>query len=152
LESSLEFVLPKLEHWGYWVVFIMTFLETSAFVGLVVPGEVTLLIAGLLAAQGLLYLPALIVVAAIGAILGDNVGYTIGRYGGVKFLNRYGRYFFFKEQYLKATEQYFLRHGGKTILFGRFVGFLRSFAPLVAGISRMPYRSFLFYDILGGVV
>ena len=152
LDNFLNSNLPELGYWAYCVVFLMTFLEASAFVGLLVPGEVTLLIAGLLVSRGLFNLPALIVVAAIGAILGDSAGYFIGRYGGLRFIRRYGRYFFFKEEYLEITQKYFLRHGGKTILFGRFIGVLRSLAPVVAGISRMPYGSFLLYNITGGIL
>ena len=143
-----------LHQWGYWaygLVFVMTFLETSAFVGLLAPGEVTLLIAGLLASQGAFSLSALIAVSSAGAILGDTSGYAIGRFGGTRFLRRFGRHFFFREAYLEAAERYFRRHGGKTILFGRFVGVLRSFAPVAAGISRMPYRTFLFYNVIGGI-
>lgn len=130
----------------------MTFLETSAFVGLVVPGEVTLLIAGLLASQGILHLWGLAIAASVGAILGDSAGYWIGRYGGLKVLRRYGKYFFFKEKYLETTQQYFETHGGKTVLFGRFVGVVRAFGPMVAGISRMPYGKFLAYDIVGAIL
>lgn len=130
----------------------MTFLETSAFVGLLVPGEVTLLIAGLLAFQGVVHLWGLVVAASVGAIMGDSAGYWIGRLGGLRVLRRYGRYFFFKESYLTATQRYFQVHGGKTVLFGRFIGVVRAFGPMVAGISRMPYGRFLVYDILGAVL
>lgn len=130
----------------------MTFLETSAFVGLLVPGEVTLLIAGLLASQGMLELWGLMIAASIGAVLGDSAGYWIGRSGGVKVLRRYGKYFFFKEKYLDTTESYFKAHGGKTVLFGRFVGVVRAFGPVVAGISRMPYGRFLAYDVIGAIL
>lgn len=130
----------------------MTFLETSAFVGLLVPGEVTLLIAGLLASQGMLELWGLMMAAATGAILGDSAGYWIGRAGGIKVIRRYGKYFFFKEKYLKTTEGYFKAHGGKTVLFGRFIGVVRAFGPVVAGISRMPYGRFLAYDVAGAIL
>jgi len=152
LNDFINLTLPELGDWVYWIVFAMTFLETSAFVGLMVPGEVTLLIAGLLASQGMLHLWGLIIIASIGAILGDSAGYWIGRSGGVKVLRRYGRYFLFKEKYLDTTEKYFQAHGGKTVLFGRFVGVVRSFGPVVAGISRMPYGTFLLYDIIGAIL
>lgn len=138
--------------WGYWVVLLMTFLETSAFVGLIVPGEVTLLIAGWFASRGILQMPWLLAAAWLGAILGDSAGYAIGRYGGVRFLRRFGRYFFFRERYLETSYRYFRDHGGKTVIFGRFVGIIRAFGPVVAGISRMPYGRFLAYDIVGAVL
>ncbi|MHB1412947.1 MAG: DedA family protein [Thermoleophilia bacterium] len=103
----IESITPQLGNWGYLLVFVMTFLETSAFVGLVVPGEVTLLLAGLLASQGYFDLSALIALASAGAILGDSTGYAIGRYGGIKFLRRFGRFFFFRESYLETAERYF---------------------------------------------
>lgn len=138
--------------WGYWVVLLMTFLETSAFVGLIVPGEVTLLIAGWFASRGILQMPWLLAAAWLGAILGDSAGYAIGRYGGVRFLRRFGRYFLFRERYLETSYRYFRDHGGKTVIFGRFVGIIRAFGPVVAGISRMPYGRFLAYDIVGAVL
>lgn len=138
--------------WGYWLVLLMTFLETSAFVGLVVPGEVTLLIAGWFASRDVLDMPWLLAAAWLGAVLGDSTGYAIGRFGGVKFLRRFGRYFFFRERYLEASYRYFRSHGGKTVIFGRFVGIVRAFGPVVAGISHMPYGRFLAYDIVGALL
>ena len=115
------------------------------------PGDITLLVAGLLANQGTLNLGLLIVVASIGAICGDSAGYFIGRFGGLKFLRRYGRYFFFKESHLEKTQRYFDAHGGKTILFGRFVAVVKSVGPVAAGIGRMPYGTFLFYNVIGSI-
>ena len=152
MQSFIEKILPAIGIWGYWLVFVLTFLEASAFIGLLVPGEVTLLIAGLLASQGVFNLYILTAVAAVAAILGDTTGYAIGRYGGLRFLRRYGRYFFIKEHHLELARSYFKKHGGKTILLGRFVGILRSLAPVMAGISNMPYRSFAVYNVIGGIV
>lgn len=152
MEDIRDFILPHLHYWGYWLVFAITFLENSAFVGLVMPGDVTLLVAGLLASEGTLNLGYLIGVAAGGAILGDSAGYFIGRYGGLKFLRRYGRYFFFRESYLEKAQGYFNTHGGKTILFGRFVMVVKSLTPVAAGISRMPYGIFLVYNVIGSVL
>ncbi len=152
MQNFIEKILPDIGIWGYWLVFLLTFLEASAFVGLLVPGEVTLLIAGLLASQGVFNLYILIVLAAAAAILGDTAGYTIGKYGGLRFLRRYGRYFFIKEHHLELARRYFKKHGGKTILLGRFVGILRSLAPVMAGISNMPYHLFAIYNVIGGIV
>lgn len=148
----MDIILPKLEYWGYWIVLAVTFLENSAFVGLIMPGDVTLLVAGLLAAQGTLDLWWLILIASIGAICGDSTGYFIGRYGGLKFIRRFGRYFFFKESHLEKTQRYFDTHGGKTILFGRFVAVVKSLGPVAAGIGRMPYGTFLFYNVIGSIL
>lgn len=152
LENIIDFILTQLHYWGYWVVFAVTFLENSAFVGLVMPGDVTLLVAGLLSSQGTLNLGYLIIIAAGGAILGDSAGYFIGRYGGLRFLRRFGRYFLFKDKYLERAQSYFLIHGGKTILIGRFIMVVKSLAPVVAGISRMPYGIFLLYNVIGSVL
>lgn len=130
----------------------MTFLENSAFIGLIMPGDVTLLVAGLLASQGRLSLMWLIVLGSIGAILGDSTGYAVGRFGGVNFLRRYGRFFFFRERYLEKAQRYFDVHGGKTILIGRFVAVVKSLGPVAAGIGRMPYKTFLAYNVAGSIL
>jgi len=130
----------------------MTFLENSAFIGLILPGDVTLLVAGLLASQGRLSLAWLIVLASIGAILGDSAGYAVGRFGGINFLRRYGRFFFFRERYLEKAQRYFDVHGGKTILIGRFVAVVKSLGPVAAGIGRMPYKTFLAYNVAGSIL
>lgn len=130
----------------------MTFLETSAFVGLIAPGEVTLLIAGLLASQGIVHIWGLIIAGSLGAIIGDNTGYWIGRLGGLPLLRRFGKYFFFKEKHLGATQKYFQSHGGKTLVFGRFISVIKVFIPISAGISHMPYGRFLAYELAGAIL
>ncbi|TAL74382.1 MAG: DedA family protein, partial [Bacteroidetes bacterium] len=148
----LNIILPHLNHWGYYVLFLMTFLETSAFLGFLVPGESMVVIAGLLASRGVLELDDVIWVASLGAIMGDTAGYFIGRRFGERFFLKYGKYFFFKKEYLDEAKGFFDKHGGKTVFFGRFMAWLRAFAPVVAGISRMPYPRFLIFNILGGIV
>ncbi|MDO8736678.1 MAG: DedA family protein [Thermoleophilia bacterium] len=116
------------------------------------PGDVTLLVAGLISSQGNLNLGLLIAIASVGAICGDSIGYLIGRYGGLTFIRRYGRYFFFKESHLEKTQHYFDVHGGKTILFGRFVAVIKSVGPVAAGIGRMRYATFLAYNVVGSIL
>jgi len=145
-------ILPHLNHWGYYVLFLMTFLETSAFLGFLVPGESMVVIAGLLTSKGVLELGDVIWVASFGAIMGDTVGYFIGRRFGEVFFLKYGKYFFFKKEYLDEAKGFFDKHGGKTVFFGRFMAWLRAFAPVVAGISRMRYPKFLFFNVIGGIV
>ncbi|MBI3353701.1 MAG: bifunctional DedA family/phosphatase PAP2 family protein [Nitrospirae bacterium] len=147
----LNIILPHLNHWGYYVLFLMTFLETSALLGFLVPGESMVVIAGLLASRGILELGDVIWVASVGAIMGDTVGYFIGHRFGEGFFLKYGKYFFFKKEYLDEAKGYFDKHGGKTVFFGRFMAWLRAFAPVVAGISKMYYPKFLFFNIAGGV-
>ena len=154
-----ELVTGLLNDWGYYVVFIATFLETSAFVGLLVPGETTVVLAGFFASRGDLdpgtanYIQLLKVMgfAAGGAFLGDTTGYFIGRYGVNRLASKMGRFFFVREREMEKVRYYIDKHGGKTIFFGRFTSFLRAFAPFVAGMVRMPFRKFFFYDALGAI-
>lgn len=153
MESEIiKFLFPHLNHWGYYVLFLMTFLETSAFLGFLVPGESMVVIAGLLTSRGVLELGDVIWVASLGAITGDTVGYFIGYRFGEGFFLKYGRYFFFKKEYLDEARGFFEKHGGKTVLLGRFMAWLRAFAPVVAGISKMHYPRFLFFNVAGGIV
>jgi membrane protein DedA with SNARE-associated domain/membrane-associated phospholipid phosphatase len=147
-----DIILPHLNYWGYYVLFLMTFLETSAFLGFIVPGESMVVIAGLLASRGVLDLGDVIWVASFGAVAGDTVGYFIGyRFGEGLFL-KYGRYLLIKKEYLDEAKKFFDKHGGKTVFFGRFMAWLRAFAPAIAGISKMRYPKFLLFNVAGGIV
>lgn len=146
-----ELFLPHLNHWGYYALLLMTFLETSAFLGLLVPGESMVVIAGLLASRGVFELGDVIWVASLGAIAGDTVGYYVGcRYGETLFL-KYGRFFYFKKEHLDQANRFFKKYGGKTVFLGRFMAWLRSFAPVVAGMAEMSYPRFLFFNVSGGI-
>jgi len=147
----LTTILPHLNHWGYYVILFMTFLETSAFLGFLVPGESMVVTAGLLASRGILELGDVIWVASLGAIMGDTVGYFIGRRFGEGFFLKYGKYLFFKKEYLDEAKRFFDKHGGKTVFFGRFMAWLRAFAPVIAGTSKMHYPKFLFFNVAGGI-
>jgi len=159
IKQLMGWVVSMLRRWGYYVVFIATFLETSAFIGLLVPGETTVVVAGFFAALGAIepgtpiYVQLLKVMglAAAGAFLGDTTGYFIGRYLGEKLALKMGKFFFVRERELDKVRHYINRHGGKTIFFGRFTSFLRAFAPFVAGVTKMPIRKFLFYDATGAI-
>ncbi len=148
----LPTLLPFLYQWGYFAFFLLTFLESSAFLGFLVPGESTMVIAGLLASRNILELGDVIWVASLGAILGDTVGYALGRWFGESFFLKRGRFFFFEKASLEDAKRFFDKHGGKVVFFGRFIAWLRAFAPVVAGISRMPYFRFLFFNVLGGIL
>ncbi len=150
-ERVLNFILPHLIDWGYYIIFVMAFLETSAFVGLLVPGESTIVLGGFCAGMGMLNLGAIIGVGTRGAVMGDTVGYFLGyRYGETVF-RRYGRYFFIRPEHLQEARDFFARHGGKTVFLGRFIAWLRAFAPVAAGIARMPYHAFLFANVCGAI-
>jgi undecaprenyl-diphosphatase len=145
-------LLERLGHWGYLVIFLGATLESAAFVGLLVPGEALVLVAGFFAAQGLLDIGDLIVIVAIGAILGDSIGYEMGRRIGRPGLERYGSRFGLINTRIAKAEAFFKRHGGKAVFLGRFVGFARALVPFLAGSSRMPYRKFFPYNALGAAL
>lgn len=140
--------LGALQALGYPGIAAIVGLESA---GLPLPGETTLLAASYLAATGHLSLPLVIGSAALGAIVGDSVGYFVGRRGGRRFLERYGRYVGITPEKLVRADDYFARHGAKTVFFGRFVALLRVLAGPLAGASRMPYRRFLAANVAGAV-
>jgi undecaprenyl-diphosphatase len=145
-------LVGRLGHWGYLVIFLGAMLESAAFLGLVVPGESLVIAAGFFAAQGLFDLGDLILLVAIGAIIGDSIGYEMGRRMGRPTLERYGGRFGWRKARIKRADAFFSRHGGKAVLLGRFVGFARALVPFLAGSSRMPYRKFLLYNVLGAAL
>lgn len=135
---------------GYWAVFALVGLES---LGIPVPGETALIVAGTVAGKNHHLNPWLIfAVASAGAIVGDNIGYWIGDKGGFALLKRYGRYIRLDEPKLKVGRYVFDRHGGKVVFFGRFVSVLRTYAAFLAGTNRMRWHRFLAYNAAGGVV
>lgn len=140
--------LGALQALGYPGIAAIVGLESAGFP---LPGETTLLAASYLAATGHLSLPLVIGSAAFGAIVGDSVGYFVGRKGGRRSLERYGKYVGVTPEKLVRADDYFVRHGAKTVFFGRFVALLRVLAGPLAGASRMPYRRFLAANVAGAV-
>ena len=145
-------LVGRLGHWGYLVIFLGAMLESAAFLGLVVPGESLVIVAGFFAAQGLLDIGDLIVLVAIGAIIGDSIGYEMGSRMGRPALEHYGARFGLGKARIERAEAFFRRHGGKAVFLGRFVGFARALVPFLAGSSRMPYRKFFPYNALGAAL
>lgn len=127
----------------------LIFLESA---GLPLPGETTLLLAAAAAGQHLLPLWAVILVASTAAIAGDNLGYWVGQRYGLALLDRYGYWLRIRPAHLTQAQAFMQRHGPKTVFFGRFVALLRVFAAFLAGVARMPYRQFVCYNALGGIV
>ncbi len=150
-QSITDFVIQGIDRWGYLLVFILVFLETSAFIGVFVPGETAVILSGVAAAQGALSLPPLIGVIVVAAIMGDTVGYVIGRQLGRDFILRHPRFFRVRPDQMDRVERFFKRHGGKTVFFSRWSAFFRVFSPLVAGSSRMSYPRFMAYNIAGAL-
>jgi membrane protein DedA with SNARE-associated domain len=135
--------------YGYFAVFLIIAGESA---GIPLPGETTLVGAAIVAGQGSLDIRLVIACAALGAVLGDNAGYWVGREYGFPIVVKYGRYFRLDEPRLKLGQYLFLRHGGKIVFFGRFVALLRAFAALLAGINHLPWPRFFTFNALGGMV
>ncbi len=130
----------------------LVFAESAFLVGLFLPGgDMLLLVAGIFAAQGSLPLAGVLAVIFIAAVAGDNVGYYIGRKTGPRvFKKREG--VFFRQEYAERATEFYKRHGGKTVIMARFFAYVRTFAPLVAGVAKMPHGKFLFYNVLGALL
>lgn len=139
-----------LSTYGYAVVFLLIMVES---LGLPVPGETALIAAALYAGSThRLEIWWVIAVAAAGAIVGDNIGFAIGRYGGAKLLLRYGDKLHLHEARIKVGIWIFRRHGGKVVFWGRFVSILRTYAAFLAGTNRMAWPRFLAFNAAGGIV
>ena len=145
----MDRVLSLIEHYGYLVVLFGVMLEST---GVPLPGETILLAAGVLVQRGHLDLGDAIAFGILGAVVGDQIGYWVGREGGRPFVLRWGRYLFITPERLARAEAFFARHGGKAVFLARFFSGLRVFGALVAGISRMRWGTFLIYNALGGAV
>jgi membrane protein DedA with SNARE-associated domain/membrane-associated phospholipid phosphatase len=142
-------IAEALGPWTYAVVAVMAYLETAAFIGLVAPGETVVIAGGVIAGQGEIELIPLIGLVWTCAVLGDTTSFYIGRRLGRSFLERHGPRVKITHERLEQVEGYFDRHGGKTILIGRFIGLVRALAPFIAGASGLTYRRFIPYSIVG---
>ncbi len=136
---------------GYIGLFAIVFAESGLFFGFFLPGDSLLLTAGLLASQGKLELAVLLLILPVAAILGDGVGYWFGKRTGSRIFSR-DESLLFRRKNLLAARAFYDRHGGKTIVLARFMPFIRTFAPIVAGAVEMPYRRFLAFNIAGALL
>lgn len=147
---STSTLTQLLDRFGYPLVGLFVAIESS---GIPFPGETMLVTAAVYAGSGgHLSIVGVIAAAAAGAIIGDNVGYTAGRYGGRPLLTRYGRYVRLKLEHLEHAERFFAKHGDKTVFLGRFVAVLRAWAAFLAGTNRMRWPRFLLFNAAGGIV
>jgi membrane protein DedA with SNARE-associated domain/membrane-associated phospholipid phosphatase len=149
LQELLDEFSNFLGAWTYLVVGVLAFLETGAFVGLLVPGETALLIGGAVAGQGVINVFLLIAIAWVMAFLGDTTSFWLGHRLGREFILKNGPRFGITRERYEQVEDYFEKHGGKTVLIGRFIGLVRALSPFVAGSSGMKFRAFAPYSILG---
>lgn len=136
---------------GYLGVFGIVFAESGLFFGFFLPGDSLLFTAGLLASQGFFDITSLVVIIFVGAVLGDQVGYAFGKHVGPKLFTRESSLLFNKKNLLRARD-FYQQYGSITIVLARFMPFIRTFAPIVAGIGGMRYRTFVLYNILGGLI
>jgi len=136
---------------GYAILFFIIFSETGLLIGFFLPGDSLLVTAGLLASSGMLDIVTLNLLLIPAAIIGDALGYTIGLRSGERLMQRPNSRFF-KREHLEKTQEFYAKHGGKTIVLARFIPVVRTFAPVVAGVARMPYRRFAVYNISGGIL
>ena len=155
LKQIIEFLRPYLSApWGYLVVGLATFLENSIGAGLVVPGETLVILGGFYARIGdpPLSLPLISLVAVTFAVLGDNVGYFLGRRYGRGLLERIGPRIGISHEKIAYAERYYEEHGGKTVFLGRFIPVVRSVGFILAGAAKLEWRRFIVYDIVGAAI
>src|SRR5215468_12499199 len=149
LDMYLDTVIQQYGVWMYFILFVVVFLETGVVVTPFLPGDSLLFAAGALCARGDLVVGWLFLLLFLAAVLGDTVNYSIGHLVGPRAFHGQSR--FFKREHLDRTHQFYERHGGKTIVFARFIPIIRTFAPFVAGIGSMSYGRFVGYNVIGGV-
>ncbi len=154
LDKLLKDVGSTLGAWTYLLVGVLCFLESGAFVGLLIPGETAIVIGGFVAGQGEIDVILLIAIAWFAAVAGDLVSFGLGRRLGREFLVEHGSKVQITEQRIEQVERFYDRHGGKAVFLGRWVGLVRAVSPFLAGSSGMPLRRFVPYDVLaaGGMV
>jgi membrane protein DedA with SNARE-associated domain len=141
--------IVDVSHVGYAALFALIAVESM---GIPVPGETALITGAILASNGKLQIELVIVLAALAAILGDNVGYLIGRHGGRRLLTANGPFLATRTRVLRVGEPFFERHGAKAVFLGRFTAGLRIWAAWLAGATHMPWKSFLLFNALGGII
>ena len=149
-DQYLPGIIETYGFWTYLILFIIIFCETGLVVAPYLPGDSLLFVAGALAGAGLLNIEVLLLSLIIAAVLGDSLNYWIGHTTGMKVLD--WRWSFVKKEHLEQTHEYFCKYGGLTIVIARFIPFIRTFAPFLAGLGKMSYRWFLTYNITGAVM
>ncbi len=144
-------ITDLLYSFGYLALFAIVFAESGLFFGFFLPGDSLLFTAGLLSSSGFFDLKIVLLGVAVSAVLGDQVGYWTGSRFGRNFFNKPDS-IFFNPRHVEDAEAFYRKHGNKTIVIARFIPAVRTFAPIVAGISKMDYWTFVTYNVLGGVL
>lgn len=151
LDQHLLEIISKYGVWAILILFTIIFCETGLVVTPFLPGDSLLFILGALGASGNINIALVIVVLATAAVTGNMVNYQIGRFIGPRIFDR-EKGCLFKKEHLLRTQQFYGRHGGKTIIISRFIPIIRTFAPFVAGIGKMKYARFFIYNLVGGIL
>jgi membrane-associated protein len=149
-DKYLPGIIETYGFWTYLILFVIIFCETGLVVTPYLPGDSLLFVAGALAGAGLLNIEILLISLIIAAVLGDSANYWIGQTAGMKVLDM--KWSFVKKEHLEQTHEYFRKYGGFTIIIARFIPFIRTFAPFLAGVGKMSYRWFLTYNITGAAL
>ncbi|MDD2700354.1 MAG: DedA family protein [Sideroxydans sp.] len=150
LDAHLLALVQEYGVWVYAILFLIIFSETGLVIAPFLPGDSLLFVIGALCGMGSLQLEVAIPTLILAAFLGDNTNYWIGRLLGLRLLDRAGSRLI-KHEHLEKTHAFYEKHGGKTVIFARFLPIIRTFAPFVAGIGTMNYRHYVMYSIIGGV-
>ena len=151
LDKHLETITAAWGIWIYALLFAIIFIETGLVAMPFLPGDSLLFVAGAIAAIGAMSLPTLMVLLSIAAIAGDAVNYSVGRWAGNKVFSWKNSRWFNRDAFNK-THEFYEQHGSITIVVGRFLPFIRTFTPFVAGVAEMTYSKFAFYNIIGGIL
>jgi len=147
----IELIRPYFEHWGYLIVFGICLLENSAFVGAIVPGDVVLLLAGFYVQRSSLDLGPVIALAFAGAVIGDTIGYAIGRSGGRRLVDRFGKRLLPAKR-LERMDRYFEEYGMWAVTIGRFAPIVRTVNTFAAGLAKMPFHRFVIAVIVAASI
>ncbi|TCV85803.1 DedA family protein [Sulfurirhabdus autotrophica] len=150
LDQHLSVIIQNYGSWVYLILFLIIFCETGLVITPFLPGDSLLFVAGTLAAAGGMEIQTLFPLLVAAAFLGDNTNYWIGRFIGPKVFSKQQSRFLNRE-YLEKTHAFYEKHGGKTIIFARFLPIIRTFAPFVAGIGRMHYAHFALFSFIGSI-
>lgn len=152
IEQILDLFSTYVASYGYVVLFFVTLFENSIFLGAFMPGETFAFLSGYYAGQGILNPYLAVLLLFLGSAIGDNIGFTLGRHKGKKWLEKIGSHFGYREEKIERAEQFWKDHGGKSIFTGRFIAVARTFVPFLAGASRVERKVFLKYDLSGALL
>lgn len=152
LDQLINITSEYVHQWGYFLAFLVLFLENSIFLGAFVPGETIAFLAGVFAAKGVLLPLPLMLLITSGAILGDSIGFWLGRHKGRKWLKKIGGFFGYREEKIERAYNFWEEKGTTAIFSGRFIAVARTFVPFFAGASKIEYRKFIIFDASGAII